>query len=68
MIPKVFIPGRRLPYAVAPAVPSTTFFLIVVNIVYAFFETFGVIHIVTQGGPAGATTTLVCKLFYGFIG
>ena len=39
------------------------------NIIYAFFETFGVIHTVTQGGPGGATTTLVYKVYQdGFIG
>jgi sn-glycerol 3-phosphate transport system permease protein len=39
------------------------------NVIYAFFETFGVIHTVTQGGPGGATTTLVYKVYQdGFIG
>ena len=39
------------------------------NIIYAFFETFGVIHAVTQGGPGGATNTLVYKVYQdGFIG
>ncbi|MFP4351034.1 MAG: sn-glycerol-3-phosphate ABC transporter permease UgpA [Desulfococcaceae bacterium] len=62
-------PLRRFWDIIFPLLSPTTFFLIVVNIVYAFFETFGVIHIVTQGGPAGATTTLVYKVFYdGFIG
>ena len=47
----------------------TTFFLLVINIVYAFFETFGVIHVVTAGGPAGATNILVYKVFSdGFVG
>ena len=41
----------------------------VMNVIYAFFETFGVIHTVTQGGPGGATTTLVYKVYQdGFIG
>ena len=41
----------------------------VVNVVYAFFDTFGVIHATTEGGPAGATTVLVYKVFNdGFIG
>ncbi len=40
-----------------------------VNVVYAFFETFGIIHAVTQGGPARATEILVYKVFRdGFIG
>src|SRR3546814_17807075 len=43
--------------------------LLVVNIVYAFFDTFGIIHAVTRGGPARATETLVYKVFSdGFIG
>src|SRR3546814_3283588 len=47
----------------------TTFFLLVVNIVYAFFDTFGTIHATTRGGPAGSTNTLVYKVFNdGFIG
>jgi len=42
---------------------------VVVNIVYAFFDTFGIIHATTRGGPAGSTTTLVYKVFNdGFIG
>ncbi|MDT8262532.1 glycerol-3-phosphate transporter permease, partial [Roseomonas sp. DSM 102946] len=39
----------------------TIFFLVVVNLTYAFFETFGVIHALTQGGPARATETLIYK-------
>ncbi|HDR15882.1 MAG TPA: sn-glycerol-3-phosphate ABC transporter permease UgpA [Desulfobacteraceae bacterium] len=62
-------PFRRFWDIIFPLLSPTTFFLIVVNIVYAFFDTFGVIHIVTRGGPGGATTTLVYKVFYdGFIG
>ena len=39
------------------------FFLLVVNIVYVFFDTFGIIDTVTGGGPSGATETLVYKVF-----
>jgi hypothetical protein len=40
----------------------------VVNVVYAFFDTFGIIHQVTEGGPAGATNILVYKVFHdGFL-
>lgn len=47
----------------------TTFFLLVVNIVYSFFETFGVIHTITSGGPQQATTILVYKVYAdGFVG
>jgi sn-glycerol 3-phosphate transport system permease protein len=41
----------------------TTFFLLVVNVVYVFFDTFGIIDSVTGGGPAQATTTLVYKVY-----
>ena len=54
---------------VFPLLSPTTFFLLVVNIVYAFFETFGVIHTITAGGPQQATTILVYKVFSdGFVG
>jgi len=47
----------------------TAFFLLVVNVVYSFFETFGVIHTITSGGPQQATTILVYKVFSdGFVG
>jgi len=62
-------PVRRFWTIVFPLLTPTTFFLIVINIVFAFFETFGIIHSVTQGGPAGATNILVYKVFNdGFIG
>jgi sn-glycerol 3-phosphate transport system permease protein len=52
-----------------PLLSPTTFFLLVVNIVYAFFETFGVIHTITAGGPQQATTILVYKVYKdGFVG
>ena len=62
-------PVRRFFTIVFPLLSPTTFFLVVVNVVYAFFDTFGVIHATTQGGPAGGTTILVYKVFNdGFIG
>jgi len=62
-------PGRRFWTIVFPLISPTTFFLLVVNIVYAFFETFGIIHAVTKGGPGKATEILVYKVFNdGFIG
>ena len=62
-------PWRRFWSIVFPLLSPTTFFLLVVNIVYAFFETFGIIHVVTQGGPAKATEILVYKVFSdGFVG
>jgi sn-glycerol 3-phosphate transport system permease protein len=57
-------PVRRFWTIVFPLLSPTTFFLLVVNIVYAFFDTFGVIDATTQGGPAGATQILVYKVYY----
>jgi len=57
-------PVRRFWSIVLPLLSPTTFFLLVINIVYAFFATFGVIDATTQGGPAGATQILVYKVFY----
>ena len=62
-------PLKRFWTIIFPLISPTTFFLLVVNIVYAFFETFGVIHAITQGGPYKATEILVYKVFYdGFVG
>lgn len=55
---------RRFWTIVFPLLSPTTFFLVTVNTVYAFFDTFGVIHAVTQGGPARATEVLVYKAWY----
>jgi sn-glycerol 3-phosphate transport system permease protein len=56
-------PARRFWTVVFPLLSPTGFFLMVVNIVFAFFETFGVIHAVTQGGPSKATEILVYKVW-----
>ena len=62
-------PLRRFWDFVFPLISPTTFFLIVINVVYAFFDTFGIIHAITQGGPANATTILVYKVYNdGFVG
>lgn len=61
-------PVRRIRRIVLPLLAPTTFFLLVVNLVYAFFDTFGVIHATTEGGPGRATTTLVYKVYRdGFV-
>ena len=57
-------PMRRFWTIVFPLLSPTTFFLLVVNIVYAFFDTFGVIDATTQGGPAQATQILVYKVYH----
>jgi sn-glycerol 3-phosphate transport system permease protein len=57
-------PTRRFWTIVFPLLSPTTFFLLVVNVVYAFFDTFGVIDATTQGGPATATQILVYKVYH----
>jgi sn-glycerol 3-phosphate transport system permease protein len=62
-------PGKRFWTIVFPLLSPTTFFLVVVNLVYAFFETFAIIDAVTSGGPARATEILVFKVYRdGFVG
>ena len=62
-------PTRRFWRIVFPLLAPTSFFLLIINIVYAFFDTFGIIHNVTQGGPAKATEILVYKVWYdGVVG
>ncbi len=62
-------PWKRFWTIVFPLLSPTTFFLLVVNVVYAFFDTFGVVHATTVGGPGQATTILVYKVYSdGFIG
>jgi sn-glycerol 3-phosphate transport system permease protein len=56
-------PVRRFWTVTFPLLTPTIFFLIVVNIVYAFFDTFGIIDAMTGGGPAKATETLVYKVY-----
>jgi sn-glycerol 3-phosphate transport system permease protein len=57
-------PFRRFWTIVFPLLSPTTFFLLVVNIVYAFFDTFGVIDATTQGGPGQSTNILVYKVYH----
>src|SRR5688572_3300372 len=62
-------PLKRFWTIILPLLSPTTFFLLVVNIVYAMFDTFGVIDATTEGGPAQSTNILVYKVFQdGFIG
>jgi sn-glycerol 3-phosphate transport system permease protein len=56
-------PLRRFWTIIFPLLSPTTFFLVVVTVVYVFFDTFGIIDAVTGGGPAGATTTLVYRVY-----
>ncbi|MFH2129998.1 MAG: sn-glycerol-3-phosphate ABC transporter permease UgpA [bacterium] len=62
-------PFRRFWTIVFPLLSPTSFFLIVMNVVYSFFDTFGVIHAITGGGPDYATNILVFKVYHdGFLG
>jgi sn-glycerol 3-phosphate transport system permease protein len=56
-------PFARFRLIILPLLMPTTFFLTVVNLVYAFCDTFAVIHATTAGGPGQSTTTLVYKIF-----
>jgi sn-glycerol 3-phosphate transport system permease protein len=61
-------PAQRFWTVVFPPLSPTVFFLSVVNIVYALFQTFGVIHAITEGGPNQATNILVFKVYHdGFL-
>ncbi|HQR55730.1 MAG TPA: sn-glycerol-3-phosphate ABC transporter permease UgpA [Burkholderiaceae bacterium] len=57
-------PGRRFWTIIFPLLSPTTFFLLVVNIVYAFFETFAIVDAITQGGPGQETSILVYKVYH----
>ncbi|WP_404991241.1 sn-glycerol-3-phosphate ABC transporter permease UgpA [Cupriavidus pauculus] len=62
-------PWKRFWSIIFPLLSPTTFFLLVINIVYAFFDTFAIIDAVTHGGPFNSTNTLVYKVFHdGFRG
>src|SRR5205085_9175331 len=57
-------PWRRFWTIVFPLLSPTTFFLLVINVIYAFFETFAIVDASTQGGPGRDTAILVYKLYY----
>jgi sn-glycerol 3-phosphate transport system permease protein len=62
-------PTKRFWTIVFPLLSPITFFLLVINVVYAMFDTFGIIHATTGGGPAQATNILVFKVYMdGFVG
>ena len=54
---------RRFRDVIFPLLAPTTFFLLIINVVYAFFETFAIIDVTTKGGPGVSTTTLVYKVY-----
>lgn len=55
---------QRFRYVVLPLLSPITFFLIITNMTYAFFETFGTIDYLTAGGPLSSTTTLMYRIYY----
>ncbi|MBV8504068.1 MAG: sn-glycerol-3-phosphate ABC transporter permease UgpA [Paucibacter sp.] len=57
-------PWKRFWTITFPLLSPTSFFLLVINIVYAFFDTFGIIDAATQGGPGQETAVLVYKVYY----
>jgi sn-glycerol 3-phosphate transport system permease protein len=57
-------PWRRFWTIVFPLLSPTTFFLLVINIIYAFFETFAIVDAATHGGPGKETAILVYKVYY----
>ncbi|MEY4711011.1 MAG: sn-glycerol-3-phosphate transport system permease protein U [Pseudomonadota bacterium] len=57
-------PSRRFWTIVFPLLSPTTFFLLVINVVYAFFDTFAIIDATTHGGPGKETAILVYKVYY----
>ena len=62
-------PWRRFWQIIFPLLSPTTFFLLIMNFIYSFFDTFGIIHIMTNGGPGFSTTTLIFKVYKdGFVG
>ena len=62
-------PFRRFWAITFPLLSPTMFFVTVMTIIFSFFESFGIIHAVTQGGPGGSTNILVYKVYQdGFIG
>lgn len=60
---------QRFWQIIFPLISPTTFFLFIMNLLYAFFDIFAVIQVVTNGGPGNSTTTLIYKVYQdGFIG
>jgi sn-glycerol 3-phosphate transport system permease protein len=57
-------PWRRFWTIQFPLLSPTTFFLLVINVVYAFFDTFGIVDAATHGGPGKDTAILVYKLYF----
>ncbi|WP_058534948.1 ABC transporter permease subunit [Legionella saoudiensis] len=60
---------QRFWQIVFPLLSPTTFFLLIMNLMYGFFDTFGIIHVMTHGGPGNSTTNMMYKVYQdGFEG
>ena len=57
---------KRFVYIIFPMLSPTTFFLLVMNIIYSYFRSFGLIDVLTEGGPANATNILIYQLYRDF--
>lgn len=62
-------PWQRFWQIIFPLLSPTTFFLLIMNLMYGFFDTFGIIHVMTHGGPGNSTTNMIYKVYQdGFEG
>lgn len=62
-------PWTRFWQIIIPILSPTTFFLLIMNLIYGFFDTFGIIQVMTHGGPGNSTTNLIYKVYQdGFEG
>lgn len=60
---------QRFWQIIVPLLSPTTFFLLIMNLIYGFFDTFGIIQVMTHGGPGNSTTNLIYKVYQdGFEG
>ncbi|KTD51129.1 ABC transporter permease subunit [Legionella quateirensis] len=54
---------QRFVQIILPLLSPTTFFLLIMNLIYGFFDTFGIIQVMTHGGPGNSTTNLIYKVY-----
>ncbi|MFI4963509.1 MAG: ABC transporter permease subunit, partial [Legionellales bacterium] len=54
---------QRFWHIIRPIISPTTFFLLIMNLIYGFFDTFGIIQVLTHGGPGNSTTNLIYKVY-----
>lgn len=56
-------PWKRFWQIIFPILSPTTFFLLIMNLIYGFFDTFGIIQVMTHGGPGNSTTNMIYKVY-----